>query len=75
MDELDDFGDGVEDVRQSLGSAGDMARAFAGEMSRMRETVSDTNREVRVLSSGISRGLRKSFEGLIFDGNTNGGMI
>lgn len=70
MDELNEFGDGIDDVRQSLGTAGDMARAFSSEMSRMRETVSDTGREVRVLSSGITSGLRKSFEGLIFDGDS-----
>lgn len=70
MSELDEFGDGVDDIRQSLGVAGEMARVFSAEMARMRETVSDTSREVGVLSGGISRGLRKSIEGLIFDGNS-----
>lgn len=70
MDEIDEFGDGVDDIRQSLSSAGEMARAFSGEMMKMRQTVGDTNREVRVLSRGISSGLRKSFEGLIFDGKS-----
>ena len=70
MDDLTDFGEGIDEVGQTLASSGDMARAFASEMARMRETVSDTGREVRVLSSGISRGLRSSIEGLIFDGNS-----
>ena len=34
----------------------------------MRETMIFTGREVNTLSSGISGGLRKAFDGLVFDG-------
>jgi phage-related minor tail protein len=45
-----------------------MVAAFDGELSRMRETMLFTGREVNTLSSGIGGGLRKAFDGLIFDG-------
>lgn len=51
-----------------LGSSVSMVAAFDGELARMRETMVFTGREVTTLSSGISGGLRKAFDGLVFDG-------
>lgn len=51
-----------------MGSSVSMVAAFDGELARMRETMVFTGREVNTLSSGISGGLRKAFDGLIFDG-------
>lgn len=51
-----------------MGSSVSMVAAFDGELARMRETMIFTGREVNTLSSGISGGLRKAFDGLIFDG-------
>ncbi|MCP3969408.1 MAG: phage tail tape measure protein [Rhodobacteraceae bacterium] len=68
MDELEEFGDSVDEVKGSLGGAVNMATIFNREMHGLRTSVGETGREVRVLSSGISRGLRKAFDGLIFDG-------
>ena len=51
-----------------MGSSVSMVAAFDGELSRMRETMIFTGREVNTLSSGISGGLRKAFDGLVFDG-------
>ena len=52
----------------SLGGASAVAAAFDRELQGMRETIGVTSREVNVLSSGIGRGLRKAFDGLVFDG-------
>lgn len=41
---------------------------FEAELSRLRESMLYTNREVGVLTSGIGSGLRRAFEGLVFDG-------
>lgn len=49
------------------GTAG-MVAAFDGELSRMRENLAITGREVNTLSTGIGSGLRKAFDGLVFDG-------
>jgi phage-related minor tail protein len=58
----------LQALEAQLGSSVSMVAAFDGELSRMRETMIFTGREVNTLSSGISGGLRKAFDGLIFDG-------
>lgn len=58
----------LQALEAQLGSSVSMVAAFDGELSRMRETMIFTGREVNTLSGGISGGLRKAFDGLIFDG-------
>lgn len=58
----------LQALEAQLGSSVPMVAAFDGELSRMRETMVFTGREVNTLSSGISGGLRKAFDGLVFDG-------
>ncbi len=58
----------LEALEAQLGSSVSMVAAFDGELARMRETMIFTGREVNTLSSGISGGLRKAFDGLVFDG-------
>jgi hypothetical protein len=55
-------------LESQLGSSVSMVAAFDGELARMKETMIFTGREVNTLSSGISGGLRKAFDGLVFDG-------
>lgn len=58
----------LQALEAQMGSSVSMVAAFDGELSRMRETMIFTGREVNTLSNGISGGLRKAFDGLIFDG-------
>ena len=58
----------LQALEAQLGSSVSMVAAFDGELARMRETMVFTGREVNTLSSGISGGLRKAFDGLAFDG-------
>jgi hypothetical protein len=58
----------LQALEAQLGSSVSMVAAFDGELARMRETMIFTGREVNTLSNGISGGLRKAFDGLIFDG-------
>lgn len=58
----------VEALEQAMGQAAGMAQAFEGELTRMRETMVFTGREVGSLSTGIGGGLRRAFDGLAFDG-------
>jgi phage-related minor tail protein len=55
-------------LEERLGSSAAMVAAFDGELARMRETMLFTGREVNVLSNGIGGGLRRAFDGLVFDG-------
>jgi hypothetical protein len=58
----------LEALEAQLGASVSMVAAFDGELARMRETMIFTGREVNTLSSGIGGGLRKAFDGLVFDG-------
>jgi phage-related minor tail protein len=58
----------LQALEAQMGSSVSMVAAFDGELARMRETMVFTGREVNTLSSGISGGLRKAFDGLVFDG-------
>ena len=58
----------LQALEAQMGSSVSMVAAFDGELSRMRETMVFTGREVNTLSNGISGGLRKAFDGLVFDG-------
>lgn len=67
-DQVDEFANQVAALERVMAGTMDVAAAFEGEMSTMRSTIADTSREVRSLSSGISSGLRRSFESVVFDG-------
>jgi phage-related minor tail protein len=58
----------LQALEAQLGSSVSMVATFDGELARMRETMIYTGREVTSLSGGISGGLRKAFDGLVFDG-------
>lgn len=67
---LDRFEDRVAQMESAIGGAEAMASAFNNEMVRLQATVAETQREVAVLERGISRGLKKAIDGLVFDGDT-----
>lgn len=68
MATVEELQDQVNALEATLGASGVMVAAFEGELSRMQQTMLFTGREVNTLSSGIGGGLRKAFDGLIFDG-------
>jgi hypothetical protein len=68
VDGLDGLGQQAAALERSLGGADQMAGAFNDELSRMRESLTFTGREVNSLSNSIGRGLRAAFDGLVFDG-------
>jgi hypothetical protein len=58
----------LDALEASLGSSAQMVAVFDGELARMRDTAIFTSREVGTLSAGLSGGLRRAFDGLVFDG-------
>jgi hypothetical protein len=68
VDGIDTFDDQVAALERSLGGAAGMAAAFEREVGRMGESLAEAGREAGGLSRGISGGLRRSFDGLLFDG-------
>lgn len=68
-DGFEGSGDAVgASLGRSLDDSGRVAAAFEQELSRLRESMLYTSREVGTLSAGMSNGLRRAFEGLVFDG-------
>ncbi len=55
-------------LETSLAGAQAMTTAFDAELGRMRESMIFTGREVGTLSKSIGGGLRRAFDGLVFDG-------
>ena len=68
MATVEELQDQIAALEATLSGTTGMVGAFEGELSRMRETMVFTGREVNVLSSGIGGGLRRAFDGLVFDG-------
>ena len=68
VDGLDGLGQQAAALERSLGGAEAMAAAFNAELGKMQDGMTFTSREVGTLSTSIGRGLRRAFDGLIFDG-------
>ena len=72
MADKDGFGagnsDGLARLGERLDQSGRMTAAFEGELTRLAQVMSQTGREVTTLTSGFGGGLRRAFEGVVFDG-------
>lgn len=65
---ISDLADQVNALEVALDGAQGMTAAFTGELTDMQASIADLSTDVNQLSRGISSGLRKAFDGLIFDG-------
>ena len=68
MADITGLEDQIAALEVSLDGAAGMVGAFEGELARMRESLVFTGREVNTLSNSIGGGLRRAFDGLVFDG-------
>lgn len=68
MANRDGFGPGWDRLDAGFGQTGRMIAEFEAELARLRQSMGATSREVGSLSSGIESGLRRTFDGLAFDG-------
>lgn len=67
---VDELSVAAEGLEVSLGAAAGMAGAFESELARMRSALAATGRDVSTLERGFSRGLRRAFEDVVFDGES-----
>ncbi|PJE26973.1 phage tail tape measure protein, lambda family [Pseudooceanicola antarcticus] len=58
----------VDSFDATLGGAADMAAGFDSELRRMRSALAETGKDVQTLERGLSRGLRRALDGVLFDG-------
>lgn len=70
IDGLDALESEAKQLEATLGSVTAMTDAFDGQLTRMKATLGDTTRDLGNLERGFSGGLRKAFDGLVFDGNS-----
>ena len=68
LDGLDGLEARVDGLETSLGGAETMVSSFEMELATLRQTMLYTSKEVASLSLSIGGGLRKAFDGLVFDG-------
>uniref|UniRef100_UPI00194FE4E5 hypothetical protein n=1 Tax=Salmonella enterica TaxID=28901 RepID=UPI00194FE4E5 len=68
MANKDGFSSTLDQLDEGFSQTSRMTAAFEAELGRLRQSVTVTAREVGSLSSGIEGGLRRAFDGLIFDG-------
>ena len=71
MPDFDDYG-GLEDnasgLNQTLSQTSVLVSGFDSELRRMQSSLSATGKDVATLERGLSKGLRRAFDGLVFDG-------
>ena len=65
---LGGFDSEVGGLEKSLGDATTMTAAFSTQLRDVRGALGDTSRDLLNLERGFSGGLRKAFDGLVFDG-------
>ncbi len=70
IDGLDALESEAKALEQTLGSVTAMTDAFDAQLVRMKATLGDTTRDLGNLERGFSGGLRKAFDGLVFDGRS-----
>ncbi|WP_145103277.1 phage tail tape measure protein [Cereibacter sediminicola] len=68
MADIEALEEQVAALEATLGNAAGMTATFEAELARMRESMVFTGREVDRLSSGVGTGLRRAFDGVLFDG-------
>jgi len=59
----------IDALEESLAGAGVLVAAFDTELQRMSRSLTATNASVSYLTSSVSRGLRRAFDGLVLDGH------
>lgn len=67
-DGFDDLATDAQSLNQTLGQTSVLVSGFDSELRRMSTSLSATGKDVATLEKGLSRGLRKAFDGVVFDG-------
>ncbi len=71
MPDIDDFENlegRAEGLNETLAQTSGLVAGFDRELQRMRNALAETGKDVATLEKGLSRGLRRAFDGVVFDG-------
>ena len=66
--DFEDLTTDASELNQTLGQTSVLVSGFDSELRRMRTSLVATGKDVATLEKGLSRGLRKAFDGVVFDG-------
>ncbi|MFD2739872.1 phage tail tape measure protein [Sulfitobacter aestuarii] len=67
-EDIDGLEDSAEALNATLAQTGALISGFDSELRRMRSALAATGKDVAVLERGLSRGLRRAFDGVVLDG-------
>ena len=67
-DTFEGLEDGAERLNETLGATATLVAGFDAELRGMRSALAATGKDVATLEKGLSRGLRRAFDGVAFDG-------
>lgn len=68
LDDIDALDGEVSALERTLGDTAAMTAAFDSQLRDIQGTLSETTRDLGNLERGFSGGLRRAFDGLVFDG-------
>lgn len=68
LDQIDALDSEVNALERTLGDATTMTAAFGSQLRDIQGTLGETTRDLGNLERGFSGGLRRAFDGLVFDG-------
>ena len=68
LDQIDALDSEVSALERTLGDATTMTAAFDSQLRDIQGTLGETTRDLGNLERGFSGGLRRAFDGLVFDG-------
>ena len=71
MADFDDYGsldDNAQGLNGTLAQTSVLVSGFDAELRRMRTSLAGTGKDVATLEKGLSKGLRRAFDGVVFDG-------
>lgn len=67
-DEFDEISEEIDALNEDIAGAGVILGAFRGEVGRLQAAVQATGKDLQTLERGLSRGLRRAFDGVFLDG-------
>ncbi len=68
MTDIAELTDQIAALEATLGGTVGMVSSFEAELSKMQDSLLFTGREVSSLATGFSGGLKRAFDGVVFDG-------
>lgn len=68
FDDIENLEGNAEGLNGTLAQTSILVSGFDSELRRMRTSLAATGKDVATLEKGLSKGLRKAFDGVAFDG-------